>query len=406
MFNVTPTSDIISGVATDAYFLRTEETLEEMGENPDVVAEISADQFQDETFEVLAGVDNAAKLLSEASNEIVVESLPEGSLFNGGPVMRIRGPYLEFARYETSLLGFLSHASGIATAAYRSVQASDGDASVLSFGARHVHPSIAPLVERSSLIAGVDGFSHASAGKLLEREASGTMPHALMLCSGKGQQEKAWSAFNDAVDDDIPRIILCDTFTDEKDEVLRAVEELGDDIDGVRLDTTGSRRGDFKHIIKEVNWALEQVGRDDVDVFVSGGLGPDDISELKPFVDGFGIGSYISNADPVDFSLDIVELNGKSTSKRGKNEGEKFVCRIDDKHVIFSEDQYRRAEENKEREIRDINGDTFGMNKVRHARREMRKIVEDGQVLVDTSVERANRRLENEPNNLQGNNNE
>ncbi len=90
------------------------------------------------------------------------------------------------------------------------------------------------MVERSALIAGLDGFSHVATGKILERDASGTMPHALLICFGKGNQEEAWRAFDEAVDADVPRVALCDTYSDEVDEVLRAAEVLGDSLDSVR----------------------------------------------------------------------------------------------------------------------------------------------------------------------------
>jgi len=127
------------------------------------------------------------------------------------------------------------------------------------------------------------------------------------------------------VGDDVPRTVLADTFTDEVDETLEAAEVLGDDLDAVRLDTTGSRRGDFEHIIKEVRYKLEEAGREDVDIFVSGGLGATEVADLREVVDGFGVGSAISNADPVDFSLDIVEREGEPISKRGKLSGVKDV---------------------------------------------------------------------------------
>jgi len=241
--------------------------------------------------------------------DIDVDAIPEGRLFDGGPVMRIEGPYLTFARLETSLLGFLSHASGMATAAL-DCRVAAPDSQVLSFGARHVHPSMTAAVERSALVGGFDGFSHVAAGDLIGREASGTMPHALSICFGRGEQEAAWRAFNEAVDEAVPRIALCDTYSDEVDETLRAVDALGDRLDGVRLDTTGSRRGDFRHIIREVQWELDVRGHDDVDVYVSGGLGPADLRELRDVVDGFGVGGYVSNADPVDFALDIVAVEG------------------------------------------------------------------------------------------------
>jgi nicotinate phosphoribosyltransferase len=326
-FDIVAPEDIRDGTATDAYFRRTETTLRHAGRNPTVVAEVTADQFPDGDFELLAGVKDAAALLE--GRAVDVDAIREGRLFDGGPVLRIEGPYLEFARFETSLLGFLSHASGMATAALETRRAAP-DSTLLSFGARHVHPSIAAVVERSALLAGLDGFSHVAAGEVLGKEAAGTMPHALLICFGRGNQETAWRAFDEAVASEVPRVALCDTYSDEVDEVLRAAETLGDDLDSVRIDTTGSRRGDLRHIVREVRWELDARGIEDVDVFVSGGLGPAELRALRDVADGFGVGGYVSNADPVDFALDIVEVDGEPAAKRGKLSGTKQVYRTPD----------------------------------------------------------------------------
>ncbi len=326
-FDIVGGDAIRDGSATDAYFDRTEATLRHAGRNPRVVAEVTADQFPDGDYELLSGVRDAAALLE--GRALDVDAVPPGRLFDGGPVLRVAGDYLEFARLETSLLGFLSHASGIATAALDVRRAAPASL-VLSFGARHVHPSIAAVVERGALIAGLDGFSHVAGGEVLGREAGGTMPHALVICFGRGNQEAAWRAFDEAVGPAVPRVALCDTFDDEADEALRAAEALGGRLDSVRLDTTGSRRGDFRHIIREVRWTLDAHGRDDVDVFVSGGLGPADLHELRDVAEGFGVGGYVSNADPVDFALDIVAVDGEPTAKRGKLPGVKQVYRTPD----------------------------------------------------------------------------
>ncbi len=326
-FDVVSEDAIRDGTATDAYFLRTEATLEAAGKNPHVVAEVTADQFPTGEFELLSGVKDAASLLEGLP--IDVDAMDEGRLFDGGPVLTIEGNYLDFARYETSLLGFLSHASGMATKALEARVAAP-ESSVLSFGARHVHPSIAAVVERSALVAGLDGFSHVSASEILEKEASGTMPHALLICFGSGNQEQAWQAFDEAVAPDVPRVALCDTFSDEKDEVLRAANALGDSLDSVRIDTTGSRRGNFRHILRELRWELDSHGFEDVTIFASGGLGPTELRELRDVADGFGVGSYISDAEPVDFALDIVEIDGEPVAKRGKLSGRKQVYRTDD----------------------------------------------------------------------------
>jgi len=319
---------ITEGHVTDAYFLRTEEALDELDEHPFVTAEVSADQFGDNEYEVFCGLKEAINLLGETGEHdglpITVEAIGEGTRFDGMPVMRIYGMYRDFARFETPLLGLLSQASGYATAARRLSDAA-GDTPVLSFGSRHIHPAMAPYMERAAAVGGVDGYSNVGASGALDTEPSGTMPHALMLSLGNGRQEEAWQGFNEAVDEDIPRIVLVDTFTDEVDEAIRACRELGTDLDGIRLDTTGSRRGDFQHIIREVRHEMDMIGRTDVDIYVSGGIGVEEITELRGSVDGFGVGSAITDADPIDFGLDIVMLNGQPISKRGKLSGESRV---------------------------------------------------------------------------------
>ncbi len=326
----------IDARATDAYFDRTMEALEYADRNPQVVAEVTADQFPTGDFEVFAGVHDAVRLVEGLA--IDVDALPEGSLFDGGPVLRIEGPYREFCRYETSLLGFLSHASGIATHALRARRAAP-ESLLLSFGTRHVHPAIAPVVERAALLAGLDGISHVAAGDHLGRDAGGTMPHALMICFGNGNQEAAWRAFDDAVGPDVPRIALCDTYSDEKDESLRAARALGEALEAVRIDTTSSRRGDYRHILREVRWELDAAGREDVEIFASGGLGPAELREFRDVADGFGIGGYVSNADPIDFALDIVTVDGEPAAKRGKLSGAKQVYRTPDggHHISLAE---------------------------------------------------------------------
>jgi len=285
---------------------------------------------------VFTGVEEVAELL--AGRDVDVDALADGRVFDGGPVVRIEGPYLDFARFETSLLGFLSQASGFATRALAARLAAP-DTPVLSFGARHVHPAIAAVVERASLVGGLDGFSHVAAGDLLGREAGGTMPHALVIAFGEGNQEAAWRAFDDAAPAGTPRIALCDTFDDEADEAVRAAEAV-EDLDGVRLDTTGSRRGDFEHIVREVRYELDQHGHEDVEIFLSGGITPESMRRLREHADGVGVGSWITDADPLDFGLDIVEVEGEPVAKRGRLPGAKDVYRTDDGRFLL-----RRADE-------------------------------------------------------------
>jgi nicotinate phosphoribosyltransferase len=325
-FDIVPPDDIAAGRATDAYFDRTMEALQHAGKNPKVVTEVTLDQFPTGEWNVFAGVKDAAQLL--AGYNVDVDALREGQLFDGGPVMRIEGRYQEFCRLETALLGFLSHPTGVATRALETRRAAPNSL-VLSFGTRHVHPSIGAMIERSALVGGLDGISNVAAGEVIGREAGGTMPHALIICFGRGNQEQAWQAFDEAVAEDVPRVALCDTYDDEVEETLRAVEAV-DDLDSVRIDTTSSRRGDFRHILREIRWKLDARGHEDIGIFASGGIGPESIRELRDVAAGFGVGSYVSNADPEDFALDIVELEGEPAAKRGKLDGKKEVYRTPD----------------------------------------------------------------------------
>ena len=91
------------------------------------------------------------------------------------------------------------------------------------------------------------------------------------------------------------------------------------------MDTPGSRRGDFKAIINEIKWELKFRKREDVKIFLSGGLTEDSILEYKDIADGFGIGTYVSNSPTIDFALDIVKIEETEIAKRGKFAGRKQV---------------------------------------------------------------------------------
>ncbi|MDH7555914.1 MAG: nicotinate phosphoribosyltransferase, partial [Candidatus Methanosuratincola sp.] len=241
------------------------------------------------------------------------------------PQMAIVGKYGSFVSVETATVGLICQASGVATAAAR-VKKAAGGKTVFAFGIRRMHPALAPMLDRSAYIGGFDGVSGVMGAKLLGIPPSGTMPHPLILIFGK--QEAAWSAFDEVVDPSVPRIALVDTMCDEKFEAIRAAELLGDRLDGVRLDTPGSRRGDFLEIVKEVRWELDLRGYRHVKIYVSGGLGESSVSRLAAGpVDGFGVGTSVSNAPTIDFSLDLVEVQGKPLSKRGKYGGRKQAWR-------------------------------------------------------------------------------
>ncbi|KAF1074674.1 nicotinate phosphoribosyltransferase [Methanogenium sp. MK-MG] len=331
-FGIVSDSAIMSGECTDVYFVHTDEVLRAEGCNPDVTMEITAASLPDE-WGVVCGTADVLSLLE--GMPLNVSAMPEGTIFYPGePVLRISGKYLDFCTYETVILGFLCHASGVASAsAHLTVIAKDKP--LYSFGSRRQHPAIAGMIERAAWIGGVAGVSNtcAPAGIPL----AGTMPHALIMSVGSA--EAGWAAFDRYAPQHIPRIYLCDTFCDEKFEALAAARAGAE---AVRLDTPRSRRGDMRSILEEVRWELDLHGFTSVKIFLSGGLTKSDIVAYGDIVDAFGVGGAIANAPVIDFSMDIVERNGKSVSKRGKKGGVKQVCLTEEgKRILLPESSER-----------------------------------------------------------------
>lgn len=324
LFHGAEPEEIKEGKITDVYFLRAKRILEAKGINPVVKMEIVAKEFPlGWEWGILAGIEELVSLLEGLP--INVRSMDEGTLFYAGePVVEIEGNYLDFCLYETSILGFLCQASGIATKSAR-LKKLAGERLVVSFGARRAHPLIAPMVERNAFIGGCDGVAVLKSAEIIGEEPMGTMPHALILILGSTLS--AVKAFDEIIEPEVKRVALIDTLNDEKFEAIDIAEAMGEKLYAIRLDTPSSRRGDFKKIIEEVKWELSLRGKNKIKIFVSGGIDEDDIINLNDFVDAYGIGTAISNAPVIDFSLDIVEIDGKPIAKRGKLSGSKRVLK-------------------------------------------------------------------------------
>ncbi len=316
--------EIKAGKITDVYFARTVEVLKAKGVRKRVKAEFIVKAFpKNWDWGLLAGIEECAELLDGLP--VTVRAMREGTVFFPyEPVIEIEGPYHEFGPYETALLGMICQSSGIATKAARLKQLA-GSRSVISFGARRMHPVLAPMIERSAFIGGCDGVSVIKSAELIGEEPVGTMPHALILLMGG--TVKALKAFHDVISPKVKRVALVDTFGDEKFESLAAAEALGKQLFAVRLDTPASRRGNLSKILEEVRWELDLRGHRDVKLMVSGGIDEDQILALNRWVEGYGIGTSISNAPVMDFAMDIVEIEGRPRAKRGKMSGSKRVYR-------------------------------------------------------------------------------
>lgn len=324
MFQTSDFDEIRSGKVTDVYFDRTLKILKAKGLDKEVKAEFIAKELpNDWPFAILAGVEEVAALTK--GMPVTIRMMEEGSIFYPfEPVMEIGGMYTSFGVYETALLGLICQASGIATQSARFKKLA-GERLLLSFGARRMHPVLAPMIERNAFVGGCDGVSVVKAAELIEADPTGTMPHALILIFG--DTVKATVAFDEVMEPSIRRVSLIDTFNDEKFEALRVAEALNQKLWGVRFDTPSSRRGNFYRILEEARWELDSRGYNHIKFVVSGGIKEKHLPELNPLVDAYGIGTSISNAPVVDVAMDIMEIEGKPFAKRGKWSGRKSVVR-------------------------------------------------------------------------------
>ncbi len=323
-FHTASDAEIKAGEVADVYFQRTVEILAARGDRKRVKAEIYLKSLpEDWDWGVLAGIEEAAALLEGVP--VDVKSMDEGTVFAPyQPIMALEGVYVEWAQYETALLGLLCQASGIATKAARCKKAA-GERQVISFGARRMHPALAPMIERNAFIGGCDGVAVTKAAELIDADPMGTIPHSLVLMVG--DTVEALKAFHEVIEPKVRRVALIDTLQDEKFEAIRVAEALGKDLYAVRLDTPSSRRGDLYRILEEVRWELNLRGFDHVKIVASGGIDEYEILRLNPLVDSYGVGTSIANAPVLNFALDIMEIEGRPMAKRGKWSGAKDVLR-------------------------------------------------------------------------------
>ncbi len=326
-FNTASSEEIKGAEVADVYFHRTMEILRSRGlENVPVHAEVAYKTSDPDEWFVVAGLDEVAELLR--GTQVEARAVPEGTICRPNePVLTLSGPYSAFAEHETAILGFLCQASGVATGAARCRLAA-GERRVVSVGARRMHPAITPMIERAAYLGGCDGVAVELAAKRLGIPATGTIPHALVLILGSTAETAR--AFDEVMPEDVPRTVLIDTFDDEKFGALIAARAIPDSIFAVRFDTPGYRRGDFRDLIQECRWELDRNGFEYVKIFASGGIDVEYILHLNSVVDAYGVGGKIASAPMIDYSLDIVEVNGEDRSKRGKRGGKKRLLALED----------------------------------------------------------------------------
>ena len=324
-FEIRPS--ILVGDTADVYLQRTLTILRNESINPTVTME-----FFPQRAGMFCGIREArlllAKVLPESGRE--VWALQEGENMEAKEVaLRIKAPYSSFGLYETTICGVLASSSGWATAARECVEAAEG-VPIVAAAARHVHPNVAANVDYAAVIGGCASCSTVMGARLAGITPSGNMPHVLPLIMGDAV--KAIQSFDRHMPQEVPRVALVDTFTDEVEESLNVAQALRERLRGVRLDTPQERGGVTSALVKEVRARLDLAGFRHVEIFVSGGFTAERIREFvaaEAPVDGYAVGSYISSTPPNDFTADIHEIDGRPAAKRGRTPGVTLNPRLD-----------------------------------------------------------------------------
>jgi nicotinate phosphoribosyltransferase len=275
-------------------------------------------------------------------------AVPEGTpLFAGEPMLTLRAPIVEAQIPETYLLSALSFQSLIATKAARCMEAAGGR-SIVEFGTRRAHtPEAGVLGARAAYLGGCAGTSNTLAGFRYGIPVMGTVAHSWVM-SFCGEQE----AFRQA-----QRLLgesavqLIDTYDIIKG-AQRAAETPGP-FWGVRIDS-----GDFLPVTRQVRAILDDAGRADAKIMISGDLDEYRIRDLVAAgapIDSFGVGTQLSvsaDAPALSTIYKLVEIEicgiqrftAKFSDDKPSYPGSKQIFRDTHRDVIARSGECGRGE--------------------------------------------------------------
>src|SRR5215213_7328271 len=285
-----PVEKIRDGYYSDAYFNHTKALLEADGHHPNVVMQV----FQREES-ILGGVDEAIAVLKQGAGHrdgdghwvagfdaLDVRALHEGdALAPWETVMTIEGDYSLFAHLETVYLGCMARRTLVMRNVRRVVEAARGKP-ILFFPARHDHWLVQTGDGWAAHVAGAIGVSTDAQASWWGGRGVGTVPHGLIAAYG-GDTVLAARAFSGRYGDDMNITVLVDFENDSVRTALEVAGALGDDLWGVRLDTSerlvdkalqgepdaDRHRGVTPLLVRRVREALDAAGHDGVRIVVS-----------------------------------------------------------------------------------------------------------------------------------------
>ena len=240
-----PVEKIREGYYSDVYFNYAKATLELEGHRPRVLMQV----FQRKES-ILGGIDEAIAVLHECAgrrrpdgswedgwDQLEVHALHEGDeIAPWETVMTIEGDYSLFAHLETVYIGTMARRSLIMRNVIEVVAAANGKP-IWYFPARHDHWLVQTGDGWSAHIAGAIGVSTDAQASWWGGRGVGTVPHGLIAAYG-GDTALAARKFADRFGRDMNVTVLVDFVNDSVRTALEVADALGEDLWGVRLDTS------------------------------------------------------------------------------------------------------------------------------------------------------------------------
>jgi nicotinate phosphoribosyltransferase len=337
-----PVDRIREGYYSDQYFNLTRELLETEDRHPRVLMQV----FQKEQS-ILGGIDEAIAILKGCSgrhvdggwqaawDELEVRALNEGDeIAPDETVLTIEGDYGLFAHLETVYLGCLARRTLVMRNVRAVVEAAHGKP-ILFFPARHDHWLVQTGDGWAAHVAGAIGVSTDAQASWWGGRGVGTVPHGLIAAYG-GDTVAAARAFADRYHDETNITVLVDFENDSVRTALEVAEALGDNLWGVRLDTSerlvdvaladephpALHHGVTPLLARRVRAALDDAGYRHVRIVVSGGFDAAKITRFEAEgtpVDAYGVGSSLLRGQN-DFTADVVRVDGRPVAKVGREE--------------------------------------------------------------------------------------
>jgi nicotinate phosphoribosyltransferase len=326
-----PVDRIRAGYYSDAYFNFTKQLLEREDKHAHVLMQV----FQ-KKHSVLGGVDEAIAVLKLCSDDwggLEVHALYEGDEVEPWEtVMTIEGDYRLFAHLETVYLGCMARRSLVMHNVREVVEAANGK-QILFFPARHDHWLVQTGDGWAAHVAGAIGVSTDAQASWWGGRGVGTVPHSLIAAFG-GDTVEAARTWAGQYAGEMNVTVLVDFWNDSVKTSIEVADALGDDLWGVRLDTSErlvdrslwDEMGEFRptgvnHVlVRKVREALDAAGHERVKIVVSGGFNPEKIRDFERLgvpVDAYGVGSSLLRGEN-DFTADIVLLDGRPCGKVGR----------------------------------------------------------------------------------------